>query len=213
MLDAFGHVSIRHPSDADRFVISRSLSPAQVTASDLQLFDLAGARVAGDERPAYAEAAIHAGIYRRRPDVKAVVHSHADPLIPFTVTGIALRPITHIGAVMGHTAPVWDSAKEFGDLMLVTSAPQGDALAKALGKDTVVLMRGHGCAVAATTVHVTVMIAIRLVQNAKHLASALALGPVTYLSAAEIERSRALILAPLSMDRAWGYWVSRLPAR
>lgn len=213
VLDAFGHVSVRHPSDAGRFLIARSLSPAQVTVNDLQLFDVEGARVGGDQRASYAELAIHAGIYRRRPDASAVCHSHAAPAIPFSVTDVPLRPITHVGAVMGHSAPVWDSAHGShgsADRMLVTTAEQGNSLAATLGDASVALMRGHGYAVAATDLRACVMIAIRVMADAGHLATALALGPVTYLSAAEVERSRSLILAPLSMDRAWGYWISRL---
>ena len=210
VLDAFGHVSVRHPSYARRFLIARSLSPAQVTVDDLQLFDFEGARVGSDQRASYAELAIHAGIYRRRPDAIAVCHSHAAPVIPFSVTGVPLRPITHIGAVMGHGAPVWDSAHGSADRMLVTTREQGDSLAATLGDASVALMRGHGYAVAANDLRSCVMIAIRVMADAGHLAAALALGPVTYLSAAEVERSRSLILAPLSMDRAWGYWMSRL---
>ncbi len=211
VLDAFGHVSARHPSDPARFIISRSLSPGQVTVDDLQLLDAGGARIGGDGRASYAEVAIHAGLYRRRADAMAVCHSHASAVIPFSVTDMALRPITHIGAVMGPRVPVWDSAMKFGDRMLVTTAEQGDSLAEAVGDGSVALMRGHGFAAAAQNLRACVMIAIRVMQDARHLSAALSLGPVTYLSAAEVKLSRSLILSPLSMDRAWGYWTSRLP--
>ena len=209
VLDAFGHVSLRDPADPGRFLIARSLSPAQVTATDLQVLDLDGRRVAGDERASYAEVAIHAAVYRRRPDVHAICHSHAAPIVPFTVTRTPLRPITHVAAVIGEDVPTWDSA-DLGPDLLVRTAAQGDALARTLGSGTVALMRGHGCIVAAADVRALTLIAIRLVANAEQLAAALALGEVRYLAPEEIARSSAAILAPLSLDRAWGYWVSRV---
>ena len=208
VLDAFGHVSIRDPGDRGRFHIARSLSPAQVTEADLQVLDLDGRRVSGDQRSSYAEVAIHASIYRARPDVGAVCHSHAAPVIPFTVTRTALRPVTHVAAVIGGTVPVWDSA-DLGADLLVRTATQGDALACALGAGPTALMRGHGCVVAATDVRALTLIAIRLVANAEQLAASLQLGKVRYLTAEEIAQSSAMILAPLSLDRAWSYWVSR----
>jgi ribulose-5-phosphate 4-epimerase/fuculose-1-phosphate aldolase len=209
VLDAFGHVSVRDPADPTRFRIARSLSPAQVTEADLQTLDLDGARIAGDDRPSYAEVAIHAAVYRHRPDVGAVCHSHAPAVIPFTVTRTPLRPITHVAAVVGPDVPTWDSAG-LGPDLLVRSAPQGDALARVLGSRRAALMRGHGCVVAAADVRAMTLIAIRLVANAEQLWASLAIGDVRYLTAEEIERSSAAILAPLSLDRAWGYWVSRV---
>jgi HCOMODA/2-hydroxy-3-carboxy-muconic semialdehyde decarboxylase len=209
VLDAFGHVSVRHPDDPARFLIARSLSPAQVTAADLQVLDLDGRRVGGDDRASYAEVAIHAAVYRHRPDVRAVCHSHAAPVIPFTVTRAPLRPITHVAAVTGGDVPTWDSA-DLGPDLLVRTAAQGDALARTLGMGVAALMRGHGCVVAAADVRALTLIAIRLVANAEQLAAALALGDVRYLSPEEIVRSSAAILAPLSLDRAWRYWVSRV---
>lgn len=211
VLDAFGHVSVRHPTDPTRFLIARSLSPAQVTEADLQTLDLDGTRVAGNERASYAEVAIHAAMYRARPDIGAVCHSHAGPVIPFSVTATPLRPITHVAAVIGADVPTWDSA-DLGPDLLVRTAAQGDALARALGAGAVALMRGHGCVVAAADQRALTLIAIRLVVNAAQLAASLALGDVRYLTPEEIARSSAAILAPLSLDRAWGYWVSRAGA-
>ncbi len=208
VLDAFGHVSVRDPRDPDRFHIARSLSPAQVTEADLQVLDLDGRRVSGDERLSYAEVAIHAGVYRARPDVGAVCHSHAAPVIPFTVTPTPLRPITHVAAVIGVEVPVWDSA-DLGPDLLVRTASQGDYLSRTLGSGPAALMRGHGCVVAAADLRALTLITIRLIANAEQLAASLALGEVRYLTTEEIARSSAMILAPLSLDRAWGYWVSR----
>jgi HCOMODA/2-hydroxy-3-carboxy-muconic semialdehyde decarboxylase len=206
-------VSARHPTSADRFLISHTRAPELVEADDLQLLDLHGARVAGGERRSYEEIAIHAAVYRHRADVGAVVHSHAPSVIPFGVTTVALRPIYHMGSVIGHEIPVWDIAKRFGDTdLLVRDAAQADDLAEALGGRTVVLMRGHGCVVTGKDVRAAVFAAIYLERNATLLANALRLGDVHALSKGETQRASEM-LGGHAGERAWEYWVRRLPQR
>ena len=213
VLDAFGHVSARHPTSADRFLISHTRAPELVDADDLQLLDLNGARVAGGERRSYEEVAIHAAVYRHRSDVGAVIHSHAPSVIPFSVTGVPLRPVYHMGSVIGHEIPVWDIAKRFGDTdLLVRDARQGDDLVAALGQGTVVLMRGHGCVVTGADVRAAVFTAVYLERNATLLADALRLGEVRSLSAGETQRAAAMLRGHAG-ERAWEYWVRRLPRR
>ena len=212
VLDAFGHVSARHPT-ADRFLISRTRAPELVEAGDLQLLDLKGARVSGNEQRSYEEVAIHAAVYRNRPDVGAVVHSHAPSVIPFGVTGVPLRPIYHMGSVIGHEITVWDIATLFGETdLLVRDATQADSLVAALGPRTVVLMRGHGCVVAGADLRAAVFAAVYLERNATLLAAALRLGEVRSLTAAETQRASEMLRGRAG-DRAWDYWVRRLPPR
>ena len=211
VLDAFGHVSARDPTAADRFLISRTRAPELVEADDLQALDLKGARVAGAEGRSYEEVAIHAGIYRQRADVGAVVHSHAASVIPFGVTDVPLRPIYHMGSVIGHEIAVWDIASRFDDTdLLVREAAHADDLAAALGAGTVVLMRGHGCVVTGADVRAVVFAAVYLERNAALLAAALRLGDVRSLSAGETQRA-AEMLRGRAGERAWDYWVRRLP--
>jgi len=211
VLDAFGHVSVRHPGASDRFLISRTRAPELVEAGDLQLLDLEGGRISGNEQRSYEEVAIHAGVYRSRADVSAVVHSHAPSVIPFSVTGVPLRPIYHMGSVIGHDIAVWDIAKLFGETdLLVRDATQADSLAAALGPRTVVLMRGHGCVVTGADLHAAVFTAIYLERNATLLAAALRLGEVHTLSTAETQRASETLRGHAGA-RAWEYWVRRLP--
>ena len=211
VLDAFGHVSVRHPTAPDRFLISHTRAPELVENDDLQLLDLSGARVAGAERRSYEEVAIHAAVYRHRADVGAVVHSHSPSVIPFGVTGVPLRPIFHMGSVIGHEIPVWDIATRFGETdLLVRDAAQGDDLVAALGPRTCALMRGHGCIVTGPDVRATVFAAIYLERNAALLATAHALGEVRSLSAGETQRAAAMLRGNAG-ERAWEYWVRRLP--
>lgn len=213
VLDAFGHVSARHPTTPDRFLISRTRAPELVEAGDLQLLDLRGARVAGAAGRSYEEVAIHAAVYRGRADVGAVVHSHAPSVIPFGVTGVPLRPIYHMGSVIGLEIPVWDIAKRFGETdLLVRDATVADDLAAALGGRTVVLMRGHGCVVTGTDLRAAVFTAVYLERNATLLAAALRLGEVRALSTAETERASEMLRGHAG-GRAWEYWVRRLPRR
>jgi HCOMODA/2-hydroxy-3-carboxy-muconic semialdehyde decarboxylase len=213
VLDAFGRVSARHPTAPGRFLISHTRAPELVEADDLQVLDLSGARIAGAERRPYEEAAIHAAVYRRRSDVGAVVHSHAPSVIPFGVTGVPLRPIYHMGSVIGQELPVWDIAKRFGDTdLLVRDAAQGDDLVATLGTRTVVLMRGHGCVVTGADVRAAVFAAVYLARNAALLAEALRLGDVRSLSAGETQRAAAMLRGNAG-ERAWEYWVRRVPKR
>src|SRR5262249_3513109 len=146
------HVSARHPDRADRFLISRSLAPELVTRDDIQTCDLASAVQDGDTRSPYLERFIHGEIYARRPDVKAVVHSHAAAVVPFAAAKVPLRPLWHMSSFLRTSVPVFEMRERFGNTdLLVRNNAQGAALAEALAKGSVVLMRGHGyCAVAET---------------------------------------------------------------
>jgi HCOMODA/2-hydroxy-3-carboxy-muconic semialdehyde decarboxylase len=211
VLDAFGHVSIRHPDDPERFIISRSLGPELVMESDLQLFRLDGAQVGGDPRPPYSERFIHGAVYEARPDVMSVCHNHAPSVIPFSVTGVPLRPIFHLAASIGAEIPVWDIAAQFGETdLLVRTIDQGRSLAQALGWRRVALMRGHGSVVAAPDVRALTSACVYLEQNARLLLQALALGEVRYLSEGEVERAAATSFGSLSLERAWTTWSRRV---
>ena len=214
VLDAFGHVSVRHPDDPERFIIARSLGPELVTEDDLQLFALDGEQVGGNPDRPYAERVIHGAVYEARPDVQAVCHNHAPSVIPFSVTGVPLRPIAHLAAPIGAEIPVWDIADEFGDTdMLVRNMAQGRSLAQTLGARRVALMRGHGSVVAGPNVRAVTSICVYLELNARLLMQALALGEVRYLSAGEVERAgapSAMSLDSLGLERAWTTWTRRV---
>src|SRR5262245_44830363 len=147
VVDAYGHVSMRHPDRPDRFFLSCSRSPELVTAEDILEFDLDCNPIDQRGRDIYIERPIHGAIYQTRPDVNSVIHNHSHDVIPFSISkSVALRPVAHIGAAIGASVPIWDIRAQFGDTnLLVTTMAQGRDLARALGKGPVVLMRGHGC--------------------------------------------------------------------
>ena len=210
VVDAFGHVSLRHPDNPEHYLMARSRSPELVTMDDIMEFTLQGDIVGDDSRKPYAERHIHGGIFERRPDVQSVVHNHSHAIIPFSVTKTQLRPLMHVTGVLGHEVPVWDIEDNFGGTsLLVTNMDQGRDLAETLGDARVVLMRGHGCAIAAGGLKEAVLTAIYTQVNAKLQLQAMPLGEVKYLSAEEIELTPQTLIGPLAMERAWEYFARR----
>ena len=155
VVDAYGHVSVRHPDNPHRFLIARSLAPELVAPPDIVELDLDGQPVRDDGQKLYLERYIHAAIFAARPDVMAVVHAHAEDTLPFSIAAATkLRPVIHAGSFIGTEVPVWDIADRFGDTnLLVTNLEQARDLATCLGPNSVALMRGHGFASAGTAWH------------------------------------------------------------
>jgi ribulose-5-phosphate 4-epimerase/fuculose-1-phosphate aldolase len=213
VVDAYGHVSMRHPGNPERYLLACSRSPELVERADIMAFTLDGTPVRDDGRALYLERFIHGAIYEARPDVQAVVHAHAEDVLPFTITTTPLRPVIHSGSFMGAHVPVWDIADQFGDQtnLLVTNMAQGRDLARCLGGDNVVLMRGHGFAAAAPSLIEVVRLSVYVPRNARVLLAALRLGgEVKGLSQGEIA-ARAAGYQPYSVEtwRAWEYWARR----
>ncbi|MDP9056118.1 MAG: class II aldolase/adducin family protein [Pseudomonadota bacterium] len=213
VLDAFGHVSARHPTLSDRFIISRTMAPANVTAADLMHLQDDGTPVGNDARRPFLERFIHSSIYRARPDVKAIVHSHSPVVIPFSVVNEApLRPIFHMAGFIGAKAPIFEIREFAGDAsdMLVRTGELGDGLAKCLGNSTVVLMRGHGSTCVGGDVRQVVFRAIYLAVNAQIQSAASMLGNPTFLNAEEAANADKENSGQI--DRAWALWCSEVNA-
>jgi ribulose-5-phosphate 4-epimerase/fuculose-1-phosphate aldolase len=213
IVDAYGHVSIRHPEDPQRFFLARSLAPELVEPGDIMAFDLEGNALGGDSRQPYLERFIHAAVYEARPEVMAVVHAHAEDVLPFGITAAPLRPVIHSGSFMGERVPLWDIRERFGDRtnLLVTNMDQGRDLAESLGKNNVALMRGHGFVAAARSLIEVVRMSVYVPRNARvQLGAARLGGEVKALSRGEIE-ARNAGYQPYSPEtwRAWEYWATR----
>lgn len=210
VVDGFGHVSIRHPTFPDRYLMARSRSPELVTAEDIMEFTLDGTVVGDDDRKPYAERHIHGAILEARADVNSVVHNHSHAVIPFAVTDVPLRPLMHVTGVIGERVPVWDIADRFGETnLLVTDMAQGRDLAATLGASRVVLMRGHGCAVAGSGIREAVLTAIYAQINAMIQLQAMTLGEVRFLSPGEVALTPETLIGPLAMERTWEYYTRR----
>ena len=213
VVDAFGHISVRHPERPDRYIMSRSRAPELVTADDLMVFELDGTPVDARGRQPYAERPIHSGLYEARPDVLSVIHNHSYDVIPFSVTRAQLRPMIHVAAPMGAYVPVWDIRDKFGEGdMLVVTPEQGRDLAEAVGRGSVALMRGHGCVVAGTSIRLAVMTAVYTQVNARLQIEALRLGEPKFMTQGEIDAMAKRQQTPIAADRAWDYWRARAGA-
>jgi len=206
VLDAFGHVSARSDKNPQRFIISRSLAPALVTEKDLMELDVNSEPLPGEKRKAFLERYIHGEIYRARPEVKAIVHSHAPSVIPFGVAKTKLRPVFHMAGFLWSGVPVFEirDTRRDNDL-LIRDLPLGRALAKSLGACTCVLMRGHGMTVVGESVAEAVFRSIYTETNAKLQLQAMGLeGPIEFLSDAEGKGATKVNQATL--DRPWELW-------
>jgi len=216
VVDGYGHISARHPHDPERFLMSRARAPGLVVASDIMEFGLDGELTRPDARPVYSERFIHSEVYRARPDVHAVVHTHSPTVIPFSVTQVPLRPIR--AAFFYPEVPVFDTRASAGwTNLLISNSALGKALAQTLGQNSVALMRGHGNVVVAPSVRVAVYRAIYTEANAKLLLQAKMLGgPITYLApeeAALMETVQSRHRPGHGSDRTWEMWKQEALAR
>jgi ribulose-5-phosphate 4-epimerase/fuculose-1-phosphate aldolase len=210
VLDAYGHVSMRHPERDDRYFLARSISPAITEVEDIIEFNLDGTPVdTGERRALYLERFIHGGVYERRPYVKAALHSHADDLLPFSISrNVRLRPVIHNAGDMGQDVPVWDIADKFGDetTLLVTNMEQGRDLARCLEGNRLALMRGHGFVCVGRTINDLVRLAVYIPRNARVQLAAMQMGEYKALSRGEIEARLKLDPEAPTMKRGWEYW-------
>jgi len=207
VLDGYGHVSVRHPADPQRYFMSRSIAPELVTAADVMEYDLDSNPVDARGRATYLERFIHGEVYRVRPDVQAIVHDHSPSVIPFGVSTAPLRPLYHMSAFLGGGVPVFDIKTASGQStdMLVRTAALGKSLAQTLGTRPVALMRGHGAVVVGASLPLVVFRAVYTEMNARLQAQALALGgPVTYLDDEEARRAEASVGGTVA--RPWELW-------
>jgi ribulose-5-phosphate 4-epimerase/fuculose-1-phosphate aldolase len=208
IFDAYGHISARDPRNPERYWLTRSMPPADVTADDIIEFDLDNKPMRTGENRLFFERVIHGEVYKARPDVMAVCHNHSPSLIPFCNSETRLRPMVGNAAFLGEGAPVFDirTIDDDGDLNVCTLA-QGQGLARALGPHSLVLLRGHGAVLAGDSVRQVVRRAIIAESNARQQIQATTLGPIHFLTASEIEYAKRM--KPKDPDRAWRLWKQR----
>lgn len=207
VVDAFGHVSVRHDQRPEQFLLSRNIAPGSVREGDVMEFDLDGEPLNGDERPVYLERFIHGEIYRLRPEVTAIVHSHSLALIPFGVlANVPLRPLWHMSGFIPQATPVFEirqSAGENSDL-LIRSGQLGVELATSLGAAGLILMRGHGATIVGETLPEAVFRSVYTQLNAELQLKLIDRPDVVYLSPGEAAATTSTIRTQI--NRAWNLW-------
>jgi 3-hydroxy-2-methylpyridine-4,5-dicarboxylate 4-decarboxylase len=208
IMDTFGHISVRDPEDPNYFFLAKKMAPACVEAEDIQRIDLDG--VATDPRPSYLERFIHSEIYKLRPDVNSVLHTHSPAVLPYCFVDQPLRPVTHMGAFLGATVPVFEISEKHGDAtdLFGNNPTVCHDIAEALGDQAVVLMARHGVVNVGNSIRQVVFRAIYTEQNAAAQTAGLRIGAIRYLSEGEIREAGSLVGAQI--DRGWEHWSTRL---
>lgn len=209
ILEAFGHVSIRDPENPHQFLLSRSLAPQFVQKQDILIYDFDGNLKVDTDYKSYAERILHGQIYKARPDVNAICHHHALPLLPFTTTGVEVKPVVHIGCMFHEGVPLYDDY-DVSDGMLIINKKEGERIARTLGGKRGLLLRGHGVVVVGADIRQTVMGSIYITYNAQVQHQSLQIGQPKYLSFEEGRAATEIMFSELALERAWGYWKGRL---
>jgi len=210
VLDAFGHVSMRHPDNPDRYLLSRSRAPELVTEDDFIEYHLDSRPVRGTNVGQYSERVIHGEIYKARPDVMSVCHHHAPAFMPLLATRTDYVPVFALGTIGGSKPPFWDQRDEFGDTnLLVVKPEEGASLARALGSHWMVLMNRHGVTVAGTSVRECVFRSIMAARNAEFQVRVMALGSIDPFTPGELELCANIIGVTTGLTRSWEYWAMR----
>ncbi len=206
VVDGFGHVTMRHPASPERFLMSRSKAPALQEPGDIIEFDLDSNPVNADGRPVFLERFIHGQIYKLRPDVMAIVHSHSPSVIPFTLTGLPMRAMYHQAAFLAEGVPIFRIEEKFGPTdMLVSDNMIGEELARVLAGKPVALMRGHGSVAVGPSLQMAVFRAVYTEVSARVQQAALMHGlPIAALSEAEGVLADEVNMK--SGSRAWDLW-------
>lgn len=211
VVDGFGHISVRHDKSPEHFLLSCNRAPGLVRPEDILSYDMNGDLAVPSDKRSYLERFIHSEIYRVRPDVVSVVHSHSPSVIPFGVTGQRLRPVFHMSGFLGSGSSLFEIRDTGGNTdMLIRDSGLGKALAQSLGQHNCVLMRGHGSTTVAPSIELAVYRAIYAEVNAKLQLQAAALGPINFLT--EEEAALAAATTEGQVVRAWDLWRGRLDA-
>ncbi len=212
VVDAFGHVSMRHPSAPDRYLMARAISPARVVPEDLIEYDLDSNPVNANGRGSFLERFIHGEIYKARPDVMSVVHSHSPSVVPFGLVGVPMQAMFHNAGFIAAGVPVFDIAEKFGATdMLVGNAAKGVALIEVMGDKDIVLMRAHGSVACGPTLQTAVFRAVYTEVNARIQHYTVSLGGGVPIAALDAEEGRLADAVNQGAGmRAWDLWRSQV---
>jgi len=210
VVDGFGHISVRSVKNPNHYFMSRSKAPAAVTLQDIIEYDLDDHPINTNGMQPYGERFIHSEIYKARPDVQSIIHSHSPSVIPFSVSDVPLKPIANTSGFLIRDVPVFEIRETAGSAtdMLVKNKELGAALAKKLSNANVVLMRGHGMAVVAGSIKLAVSHAIYTERNAQLQMQALQIGgKITFFTEEEALNSGKFIDS--QVDRPWEIWAEQ----
>lgn len=212
VMDGFGHVSLRHLRAPNRYFMARSMAPALVTADDIIEYDLDSTPCNAYGRGSFLERFIHGEIYKARPDIMSVVHSHSPSVIPFGLVNVPMQAMFHNAAFIAAGVPVFDIREKFGATdMLVSDGAKGMALATIMGGKDIALMRAHGSVACGPTLQTAVFRAVYTEVNARvqHWTHALGGGA----PAAALGSDEGVLADAVNQTagmRAWDLWRTQI---
>ncbi len=214
VMDGFGHVSLRHPGAPNRYFMARSIAPALVTPDDIIEYDLDSNPCNANGRGSFLERFIHGEIFKARPDVMSVVHSHSPSVIPFGLVKVPMQAMFHNAAFLAAGVPVFDIREKFGATdMLIGNGAKGVALAQSMGKKDIALMRAHGSVACGPTLQTAVFRAVYTEVNARVQHWTQALGGGAPMAALDSEEGLlADAVNQTAGMRAWDLWRSQVRA-
>lgn len=214
VMDGFGHVSLRHPQAPNRYFMARSIAPALVTPDDIIEYDLDSNPCNASGRSSFLERFIHGEIYKARPDIMSVVHSHSPSVIPFGLVNVPMQAMFHNAAFIAAGVPVFDIREKFGATdMLIGNGAKGVALAAVMGKNDIALMRAHGSVACGPSLQTAVFRAVYTEVNARVQHWTLALGGGAPMAA--LDRDEGMLADAVNQTtsmRAWDLWRTQIRA-
>ena len=200
-IDHNGHASARR--DAGTFHINSGASVrGALTAADIVTVDLDGKLVEGTAKPPL-EFHIHSEIYRARPDVNAVMHTHPQWSTFLTMTGVKYKPVYAQGVLLGDL-PLMDSP------LSVNTKPMGERLAATLGRGPAVLLKAHGAVIVGADIVECFALAAYVEENAYRQYMAMQIGDPYVFSEAEQKVSREKLWSASLFRKTWDHYYSKL---
>ena len=208
VVDAFGHISQRHPDSPNRYFMSTSMAPALVTPDDIIEYNLDSEPCNANGRGSFLERFIHGEIYKARPEINSVAHSHSPSVIPFGLVDSKMQAMFHNAAFLAAGVPVFDISKKFGATdMLVSDCPKGVAFAECLADKDIALMRAHGSVACGPTLQLAVFRAVYTEVNSRVQHWTMALSGGGRIASLDEEEGRlADVPNQGACMRAWQLW-------
>jgi len=198
-----GHVSVRIPKQDRILMKPHSFGFEEIRPQHIIVCDLDGKKIEGKyER--HSEVFIHTEIYRARPDVNCVVHSHPPYATAFGSLRQPLRPISHEGNIFFEGLPTFDATTA-----LIRTPELGVQVAKSLAKCRGLLMKNHGSTVVGESIEVATLYAVFLEKACRIQLLATASGDPSWTSDEEAPVKFEQIYTPHRLGSMWDYFVRR----
>jgi L-fuculose-phosphate aldolase len=202
IIDFNGHFSARIPGTDHMLINSGQSVRSALTADDIVTIDMDGNLIEGDAVPPM-EFHIHSEIYRRRPDVNAVVHTHPFWSTLFSMAGQPVLPVIMQAAVLGEI-------RQFAKTASINNKPLGEELAETLGQHRVIMLKSHGAVTAGEGILEAFVLGVYLEETAQRQHMASQLGMPAVLTPEQIAVINRNLWKPNLLKKVWDYHHAKL---